>query len=100
MLTLRVSGKKDQLRAFMKHFSSQPYYKIMLEEALDTEEMTTKFEFISSLLKPTIRKSLTVTLKTQEGKDISIDLLDGQVIQVDENTTCVYGKNYDIFADR
>jgi hypothetical protein len=102
MLTLRVSGKKDQLQAFMKHFSAQPYYKIMLDEQLRTvsveEEMTTQFEFISSLLKPRIRKSLTVTLSTTTGEEINIDLLDGQVIQVDDDVTCIYGKNYDIFA--
>jgi threonine synthase len=102
MLTLRVSGKKDQLQAFMKHFSAQPYYKIMLDEELEMvsveEEMTTHFEFVSSLLKPKIRKTLIVTLTTNEGKEINIDLLDGQVIQVDDNTTCIYGKNYDIFA--
>jgi hypothetical protein len=102
MLTLRVSGKKDQLQAFMNHFSAQPYYKIMLDEELEMvsveDEMTTQFEFVSSLLKPKIRKTLTVTLTTNEGKEINIDLLDGQVIQVDDNTTCIYGKNYDIFA--
>jgi hypothetical protein len=102
MLTLRVSGKKDQLQAFMKHFSSQPYYKIMLDENLETvsveDEMTTRFEFNSSLLKPKIRTSLTVKLSTTTGKEISIDLLDGQVIQVDDDTTCIYGKNYDIFS--
>lgn len=102
MLTLRVSGKKDQLQAFMKHFSAQPYYKIMLDSELGSisveDEMTTQFEFLSSLLKPKIRKALTVTLATTDGKEINIDLLDGQVIQVDDETTCIYGKNYDIFA--
>lgn len=102
MLTLRVSGERDQLQAFMKHFSAQPYYKIIIDTPIGSvskeEEMTTQFEFVSSALKPTIRKSLTVTLSTTDGKEISIDLLDGQVVQVDEQTTCIYGSNYDIFA--
>jgi hypothetical protein len=102
MLTLRVSGERDQLQAFMKHFSTQPYYKIMLDEHIGTatkeEEMTTQFEFLVTKQKPSFRKSVSVTLSTVEGKDIVIDLLDGQVVQVDDNVTCVFGKNFDIFA--
>lgn len=102
MLTLRVSGKKDQLQAFMKHFSTQPYYKIMLDEHCGTatmeDEMTANFEFLVPKLKPSIRKTTKVTLSTTEGKQIVIDLLDGQIVQVDEKVTCIYGKNFDIFS--
>jgi hypothetical protein len=56
--------------------------------------MTTQFS-VYSMLKPSIRKSLTVTLTTTDGKEIAIDLLDGKVVHVDGEVTYVHGKTYD-----
>lgn len=44
------------------------------------------------------RDLTTVTLDTQDGKRIAIDLLDTKVVDMAVGTTLIMGKNYDIFA--
>jgi hypothetical protein len=40
----------------------------------------------------------TVTLNTTDGKRVSIDLLNANVIDMATGNTLIIGKNYDIFA--
>ncbi|WP_147635440.1 hypothetical protein [Risungbinella massiliensis] len=43
------------------------------------------------------RAVMKVGLTTTDGKVIQIDLLDARIIRMNENSTIVYGKHYDIF---
>ncbi|TCS94671.1 DUF3970 family protein [Hazenella coriacea] len=99
MLKIRVMGKADLLNHFMSDFKSHPQYQIKLESKSypctpNNEGMVfANFEF-----KPRHRRSLTVTLFTTNNKELELNLLDGQAVEIDQGVTFINGKVLDIFS--
>lgn len=100
MLTFQVKGPNEEVKAFLKHFEMQPYYQIMQNEEEELESNTIQFRFLQTLLKPSLRQSFWVELTTLDQEKVRIHLLDGDVVNMGNGCTLIYGKNYDIFASK
>ena len=105
MLNLHISGPTDELKRFLNHFQSQSCHHISapihIEADTDqTQKATFSFEFLHSLLKPSLWKGFWVELYTEDQEQIRIHLLDGDVVNMGNGCTLIYGKNYDIFEPK
>jgi hypothetical protein len=102
MLKLSVSGFSHELQAFVKHFTTQPYYKIKTERNRSSKgfagKMKSVIEFTTSLLKPSIRRTTAIELTLPDAKQIKFDLLDCKVERSSTKVTKVSGLHYDIFS--
>ncbi|MBA4496508.1 hypothetical protein ACFO25_03995 [Paenactinomyces guangxiensis] len=83
----------------MNDLQSQPQYGVQLESkrcllpGFQEKEITAYVNYV-----PKERKPMTVTLKTPEGKDVQINLLDGVTVELDQGITYISGKVFDIFG--
>lgn len=104
MLKICVNGPEEELKMFLKHFQAQSCHQ--LSEPIDIDstdnqhEANFSFQFLHHLLKPSLRKGFWVELCTEEQERIRIHLLDGDVVNMGNGCTLIYGKNYDIFAPK
>lgn len=101
MLQVNISGKSAEIHAFVSYLKEQAFFQVnqneTKQEVVGIDEMeTVSLDLTTNLLKPTIRKVFTVKMKTDEGKEFNIVLLDGVYFKVGESTI-IKGKNYDIF---
>ncbi|MBA4494008.1 hypothetical protein ACFO25_11355 [Paenactinomyces guangxiensis] len=99
MLKLQLSGDPKEIYHFMNDLQSQPQYGVQLESkryllpGFTEKEITAYVNYV-----PKEQKPLTVTLKTQEGKEVQINLLDGVAVELDRGITYISGKVFDIFG--
>lgn len=101
MLQVNISGKSAEIHAFISYLKDQAFFQVNQketnQEVVESNEIETmSLDLTTNLLKPTIRKVFTVKMKTDEGKEFDIVLLDGVYFKVGESTI-IKGKNYDIF---
>ncbi|SHE95269.1 hypothetical protein SAMN05444392_105103 [Seinonella peptonophila] len=104
MLNLSIAGPKEERKRFLDHFRVQPYYQLLSPdgdyELKEDAATVVQFEFQHQVLKPSLRKSFWVELVTEDQEKLRIHLLDGNVINMGNGNTIIYGKNYDIFSPK
>ncbi|MBA4496396.1 hypothetical protein ACFO25_00610 [Paenactinomyces guangxiensis] len=99
MLKVSVKGDPHEIYHFMNDLQSQPQYGVQLEAkryllpGFNEKEITAYVNYV-----PKERKPMTVTLKTLEGKEVQINLLDGVAVELDQGITYISGKVFDIFG--
>ncbi|MDQ0416478.1 hypothetical protein J2Z48_000642 [Croceifilum oryzae] len=101
MIKLRVEGMSDQIRSFLQELHQNPSIEISQQEDGYTI-MDQKIESCSKCLVVYSPQSRVQILKmtTLDGKVINIPLLDAACVQMDEKSQIVFGRNYDIFANK
>lgn len=100
-MKLVVSGKKNELEAFVNHFETRPWVKEIKKKEVHSnngEKHEVSIQFSTSLLCPSLRRKSEITMRTTTGKEIKILLLHTKVIPMTEEITIISGNNYDIFA--
>lgn len=98
MLKLRVMGDPGEVSQFINDFKSQPQYEIYAEsKRYDISNNNEAIIFANFGFTPQERKSITLKLLTADHQEIEMNLLDGQVVEMDGGITFIRGKVYDIF---
>ena len=99
LLTMKVIGKPYELYRFVCDFKHQPQYQIVPQsEKYDNsnqEQLTFEARFH---FQPIKRKEAEIKILAKNGKEISLTLLDCQVIPMGNGKTYIRGKYFDIFA--
>jgi hypothetical protein len=104
-LKLIVEGCKDKVRDFVDFLKISPHWRLYSGSklSLGKEEMRIDYYFDKRLqnnLSLTDKPISKLTLHSKDGKKIEITLLDAQVVEIEEGITYIYGKNYDVYADK
>ncbi|WP_044640693.1 hypothetical protein [Risungbinella massiliensis] len=99
MIKVLVEGQKDQVENFVRCFECLREYHIFYRSYLVNKKKwvdDVRLDLFVVNGNPQ-RAVMKVGLTTTDGKVIQIDLLDARIIRMNENSTIVYGKHYDIF---
>lgn len=104
-LKLCVEGNRDKVRDFMESIRMIPQWRFYSGSKLTIggEELRMEYFFDKKPYeKPSLqtRTLSRLTITSIDDQQIDIDLLDAEVTDMGNGTTFVYGKNFDIFADK
>jgi hypothetical protein len=97
-MKLFVRGNPNEVQTFFQELSAHRQYEVIAhyqEKDHFHQGQIRVGATVQMEKKP--RESLLVTMKTDEGKEIELKLLDGRVIEMDGHTL-VFGRVYDVFA--
>ncbi|SEN26546.1 hypothetical protein [Lihuaxuella thermophila] len=101
MLRLRVDGKCESVNHFMQDLKAQPQYQLLSESRLTEEDHRNNADVTVICYlddKPTQRKVCNLSLSTSSGREVKIEMLDCQIVEMGDGVTYIRGKVFDIFG--
>jgi hypothetical protein len=99
LIKLQLLGQPDQVKSFLQDIRQRPQIEIHqeeMQEMADDNRICVTFEVD---LQPTRRVKI-VHLRTQDGGEIRMPLLDVIYAEIEERGKIIVGKAFDIFSDR
>jgi hypothetical protein len=101
LLRLRVDGKCESVNHFMQDLKAQPQYQLHSVSGLTEEDHRNNNDVTVICYlddHPARRKVSHLNLMTSGGKEVKIELLDCQIVDMGNGVTYIRGKVFDIFG--
>lgn len=102
-LRLMVEGCRDKVRQFVDFLKISQQWRFYNRSRLSigTNEMRIDYFFDENPhMKPSIttRNISKITLKTEDGQEMEMTLLDAEIVEMGNGITYIHGKSYDIYS--
>lgn len=97
MFKVYASGDSDQLNIFLSDLKSNPRYNVALETKEHYDINHKRGKMVMSVDIQTVTP-MSVVLNTENGEQVTIDLLKSIVVKFDNDITYISGKVFDIFG--
>jgi hypothetical protein len=103
-IRLTIEGDEQQVDKYIRCLSEDKRYKYYVPHEFSTSITEKKVEYYvgespSRMQEMEKKRLYKLTLKTTDGEEIILDLLDLKVCDLLDGKTTLIGTNYDIYAD-